>query len=220
LALLTANRPTVHEVVPVSRGGIVSSRDAILVAVRAAQPAGAPLPDMPRTRTAEARDLREKFWAVSRAAAAEVMAVSRGSLWSQLNARFADARIGMAAGTSPSAVPIAPDGLLRIDSGTALEDLADLDVLVCGGAFGVAENGAIWLPESRCGHRAAPFLARRLVVVLDASVIVPTMHEAYARAGVSDEGFGVFIAGPSKTADIEQALVIGAHGPLGLVVVG
>jgi L-lactate dehydrogenase complex protein LldG len=91
-------------------------------------------------------------------------------------------------------------------------------VLVCEGKWGVAENGAIWLPESALGHRAAPFITQHLVVVLDVQQIVWNMHEAYSRVQVDAEGFGVFVAGPSKTADIEQALVIGAHGPRSLTV--
>ncbi len=38
------------------------------------------------------------------------------------------------------------------------------------------------------------------------------MHEAYARLAPREIGYGLFISGPSKTADTEQALVIGAQG--------
>jgi L-lactate dehydrogenase complex protein LldG len=97
-------------------------------------------------------------------------------------------------------------------------ELAALEVLVCKGVVGVAENGAVWLPQSRVVHRAAPFLTQHLVIVLDSDAIVRDMHEAYARIRVDEEAFGVFVAGPSKTADIEQILVIGAHGPRSLTV--
>jgi len=50
------------------------------------------------------------------------------------------------------------------------------------------------------------------VIVINEENIVNTMHEAYQRIETTADGFGVFIAGPSKTADIEQNLVIGAHG--------
>ena len=102
----------------------------------------------------------------------------------------------------------------------APHDYADADLFVCEGVLGVAENGAVWLPASRLGpHRAALFLATQVVILLDRAAIVETMHDAYDRLDVAAEHFGVFVAGPSKTADIEQSLVIGAHGPKGLTVV-
>lgn len=97
--------------------------------------------------------------------------------------------------------------------------LADIDVLEIDGDFGVAENGAIWLDDSTLPHRVAPFICQHLVIYLSQKNLLPTLQEAYIRLGDKQTGFGVFLSGPSKTADIEQSLVIGAHGARSLVVV-
>jgi L-lactate dehydrogenase complex protein LldG len=97
--------------------------------------------------------------------------------------------------------------------------LADLDVAIINGHFGVAENAAIWIEERDMGLRALPFITEHLVIVLEKDKLVGNMHEAYKKIGLAHSGFGLFIAGPSKTADIEQSLVIGAHGARSLRVV-
>src|SRR5665647_374639 len=86
------------------------------------------------------------------------------------------------------------------------------------GTLGVAENGAVWLGESKMINRLLPFICQHLVIVLDANKIVANMHDAYRLITIDKEGYGVFLAGPSKTADIEQSLVIGAHGSRSLKV--
>lgn len=96
--------------------------------------------------------------------------------------------------------------------------LADVELAVVRGSVGVAENAAIWISEKDLVHRVLPFITQHLIIVLDADQLVGNMHEAYQKINFQEEGFGVFIAGPSKTADIEQALVIGAHGARSLTV--
>ena len=97
-------------------------------------------------------------------------------------------------------------------------DLALVDTAYVKGSVAVAENGAIWLYESHLLNRLLPFICENLVLVIEKKNIVATLHHAYKKINIADEGFGVFIAGPSKTADIEQSLVIGAHGAKSLLV--
>jgi L-lactate dehydrogenase complex protein LldG len=96
--------------------------------------------------------------------------------------------------------------------------LHDLDLAVVKAKFGVAENGAVWVTEDDLKIRALPFICEHLVAIVKKDTVIGTMHEAYRVVGQEDYGFGVFIAGPSKTADIEQSLVLGAHGPKSMTV--
>ena len=97
--------------------------------------------------------------------------------------------------------------------------LEDIDLAIIKGEFGVAENGAVWISETNFPIRVLPFITNDLVIVLDKTAICQHLHEAYALNSKRERSFGLFIAGPSKTADIEQCLVVGAQGAMSLTVV-
>jgi L-lactate dehydrogenase complex protein LldG len=94
------------------------------------------------------------------------------------------------------------------------KETGEADMIVIKGQLGVAENGAVWIDEADMQVRKWPFVTRHLVLVLEKAKILTDMHAAYRQVDLNRTGFGVFVAGPSKTADIEQSLVIGAHGPI------
>jgi len=96
--------------------------------------------------------------------------------------------------------------------------LKDVELTIVKAHFGVAENGALWVTDELLGQRVAVFIPQYLAIVVHKNDIVTTMHQAYDRIGNQEYNFGTFIAGPSKTADIEQSLVLGAHGARGLIV--
>ena len=91
-------------------------------------------------------------------------------------------------------------------------DLNGTDVGIIRGQFGVAENACVWIPQTM-KEKAICFISEHLIILLPKSQIVNNMHEAYKRIEFDKEydGYGTFISGPSKTADIAQVLVMGAQ---------
>jgi L-lactate dehydrogenase complex protein LldG len=186
----------------------MTSRDAILAALRQAAPPVSPLPEAPRSIVYA--DVEKQF--------ALAVGLVGGKLMVAPDLHALNAELGKwepyaSARKIASLVPGA--GARNVDLGASKDphELEGLDIAILPGEFGVAENGAVWVPGNALGpHRAIFVVTEHLVLVVPAGQIVHTMHQAYERIRLERPGFGVFISGPSKTADIEQSLVIGAHG--------
>ena len=184
----------------------MSSREKILAAVKANQPEEVPLPDVPDF-TGDGS--LEKFTTILEGIGGRVVPIRGVTHLDVVTQELFPTDYRIASNMMAANV--------LVDAQTPIEVLAAVDLAVLKGEFGVAENGTIWLPEANMLNRALPMITQHLVLVLDHEQIVPTMHQAYARLG-SVGNYGIFLAGPSKTADIEQSLVIGAHGARSLTV--
>ena len=152
-------------------------------------------------------ELRDRFVQSLKAAGADVVEVEKTAVEATVISLWSDA-------------PDFSKPEIRAEYGVScpLEKLDKIEHLVLQGNFGVAENGAIWLEDKDLPNRLLPFIAQHLILQIDAGAIVPTMQDAYRQIDLKETGFGVFISGPSKTADIEQSLVYGAHGAKELTV--
>lgn len=106
----------------------------------------------------------------------------------------------------------------QITEQTDPHSLENVYLAIIKSSLAVAENGAVWVTSRETKVRVLPFICEHLAVIVPKDKIVPTLHEAYTLLEISDHDFGTFIAGPSKTADIEQSLVLGAHGPKSMTV--
>ena len=118
-----------------------------------------------------------------------------------------------------SALKLIPDQNIDRQNIKTAHDMKDIDFCCFHVDLAVAENGAFLSPCEDFDFRSVYFLAQHLIVTLKAADIKNNMHEAYEALGKMERGeFSAFISGPSKTADIEQCLVIGAHGARSLQV--
>ena len=110
-------------------------------------------------------------------------------------------------------------GTVSITKDTDPHSLETIDLAIVKGEFGVAENGSVWITDEDFPLRVLPFITNDLVLVVSKNDLCENMHTAYQKIADRDRTFGLFLSGPSKTADIEQCLVIGAQGAMSLTVV-
>jgi L-lactate dehydrogenase complex protein LldG len=191
----------------------MSSRDKILSVIAINQPTITPLPDLTQFDTT-INGLADKFTVVLTTIGGQVIQVRAYNEIADLiaNQHGSDKRVF---------TRIPELSALHTKSTLAAGEthgLHDVEAAILKARFGVAENGAVWITAEEMGERVVPFITQHLAIIIDAKAIVPTMHAAYKLIGNTAYGYGTFIAGPSKTADIEQSLVIGAHGPRSMTV--
>lgn len=190
----------------------MSSRERILAQIRTNKPGALPLPETFAV-IREDEDLVQKFTAVLQGIGGKV---NRENNLLPVQA-YLQQQIACGAEVVNTLVQLLPFNAGEYAGKEALEVEA-VHTVVVKAELAVAENGSVWLSEKSMGNRLLPFICQELVVVIEEGTIVADMHQAYQKIKVDEEGYGAFIAGPSKTADIEQSLVIGAHGPLALQV--
>jgi L-lactate dehydrogenase complex protein LldG len=109
-------------------------------------------------------------------------------------------------------------GTRRIQDVRDPHELNDVDVGVVRSPLGVAEAGAVWLTQGELVVNALAVLSQHLIVLLDPAAIVDTMHDAYGQIDLTASPYGVFLAGPSATGDIEGVIIHGAQGARSLTV--
>ena len=190
----------------------MSSRDDILARVRKNQPAPQPLPAIPTVDATPGTLLEDFKAAVVRMGGKLADAPADGDLDTLVRRLFPDAKVIC------SATPeVASDRSL--DSVLSPAELNDVDVGVVRALYGVAETGSVWITEAQFKVNTLGFLSQHLVVLLDPTRILENLHHAYRERAQFDVGYGVFMTGPSATADIEGVLIHGAQGIRTLTVV-
>jgi L-lactate dehydrogenase complex protein LldG len=191
-------------------GGRVNSREHILGRIRACQPAPIAAPTLPAAGPLEA-GLGERFAAGVQRMGGRVLIADRPL---DRVMRTLHPQAAVICSATPEFI-----GTRALDGATAPASLADVDVGVVRARFGVAETGSVWLTDADLGVSALAFLSQHLVVLLDPGEIVADMHAAYRRRAEFETDYGVFMTGPSATADIEGVLIHGAQGIRSLDVV-
>jgi L-lactate dehydrogenase complex protein LldG len=190
----------------------MSSRDDVLARVRKNQPPPRPLPPVPTFAATTGSKLDLFKAALARMGGKLADAPAGGDLDALVRKLFPDAKVVCSA--TPDVV-----GNRLIGAVKAPQGLDDVDVGVVRAVFGVAETGSVWLTETELKVNALAFLAQHLMVLLDPERIVGNLHDAYGERARFDARYGVFMTGPSATADIEGVLIHGAQGIRSLTVI-
>ena len=171
------------------------------------------MPDLDALKGIEYPDVVAQFTEMSRTVGGNVVELKEGDDVNEvIKNLYPDAKV------FASNLPEITLAQLNPDTVASAGELNGTDVGIIRGETGVAENGCVWIPQTM-KERAVCFISEYLVILLSRNAIVSNMHQAYRRIRFTDYGYGCFISGPSKTADIAQALVMGAQAARGVTVV-
>lgn len=189
-----------------TRNNNISAREEILAAVKKNKPEPSPLPTIPEFAS-NGRDMVETFSEALKKVGGEAIVVPTDfDINHELRMMYEGKTVIC------SNLPFINITTLTASAIDSARDLEKVDLAILKGEFAVAENAAIWVQGSSLPHYAIPFITQHLVIIVKKTEMVYNMHQAYQKLSLETPGYGVFISGPSKTADIEQSLVIGAHG--------
>lgn len=190
----------------------MSSRNEILDKIKKHTNTHVEMPDLDRVVGIKYPDKIAKFIELSKFVGGDAILVEEGKDINEIiKALHPDAKVIASNLPGITLATVNPDEVADAHS------LNGTDLAIIQGELGVAENGSVWIPQN-VKEKVVYFIAEYLIIILDKKNIVDNMHEAYDNIKFNDYGFGIFISGPSKTADIEQSLVIGAHGAKGVTV--
>ncbi|MBQ9667369.1 MAG: LUD domain-containing protein [Prevotella sp.] len=182
----------------------MSNKEDILKKYRANVREKFDMPDLSDIRAITYPDPLAQFISMSQSVGGQVIEVGGRDINELIREFYPDAK------EIASNLPEVTIATRNPDTVGRARDLNGTDVGIIRGVFGVAENGCIWIPQTM-KEKAVCFISENLVILLPKSQIVNNMHEAYRRVEFNDYGYGTFISGPSKTADIAQVLVMGAQ---------
>ncbi|MCM8531261.1 MAG: LUD domain-containing protein [Lentisphaeraceae bacterium] len=189
----------------------MSSRDKILASIRKNQPDSVPAPEVDFEKIAF-EDVMKQFSETLEFVGGMAKVVPRNEKLENYYEISPDAKV-LSAINEIESRNIEPENI------TCEHDMKDIDYACFDVELAVAENGSFLTHCEDFKFRSVYFLAQHLIVRVKKSKILNNMHEAYAELAKMKRGsFTAFISGPSKTADIEQCLVIGAHGARSLQV--
>lgn len=191
----------------------MSARDNILGAIRAQRVRSAPRPPsyMPPVQSGLVASFAER----ARTLFADVRVLDSAADIPAIVAELLRNK------SMPQEIHVAPDAWLPDLPGIATKQTppGPNDAALASASFGIAETGTLVYPASRTNPASWHFRPGFEIALLCPSDILPHMENVFARIKARGLPHTInFVTGPSRTADIEQTLELGAHGPKALAI--